>query len=195
MNVIKNQIIAFFENLTPEGILILKIALIAISLSIILWVFKIIKTFFKYRKIAKTSIKIITPKEDNNIKRYYELQSLLTPPELKLFHIISSSINTKHYYVIPQTSLLSLMKIKFENDKEAWAKISNRRLDFLITDKNFKPILAIELDDKSHDLPHRQKRDIEVEEVLSGIGLKLVRFKLSTLEHPKLIHKTIKKAL
>jgi len=191
----KNYIFQILEKLDSTETQIL----IVVSIVVVLFVlYKLIDRsikFFIHRKVAKTEIREIIPDDNKEIKKFYELQELLTPPEFKLFQIIDSSINKKKYYIIPQTSILSLLNIKFENNREAWNKVSNRRLDFLITDKNFRPILAIELDDKSHEKPERQKRDLEVEEVLSGIGLKMIRFKMKALDYPELIQKKIKKNL
>ena len=39
----------------------------------------------------------------------------------------------------------------------------------------FPPVLAIELDDSTHELPERQERDSEVERVLKGAGVPLLR--------------------
>lgn len=37
------------------------------------------------------------------------------------------------------------------------------------------PVLAIELDDKTHELPERQERDTEVERILKNAGVPLLR--------------------
>jgi len=45
-----------------------------------------------------------------------------------------------------------------------WAK----RMDYVITDRDSKVLLVIELDDKSHDRNDRKKRDKFVNKTLSG---------------------------
>jgi hypothetical protein len=40
-----------------------------------------------------------------------------------------------------------------------------------------RPLVAIELDEPSHDQPHRQARDAEVEQLLKLAGLPLVRLR------------------
>jgi len=58
-----------------------------------------------------------------------------------------------------------------------FASISQKHLDFVLCDpKTLRIILAIELDDRSHDAEDRQKRDRFVDEVLDRAGVTLIRF-------------------
>jgi predicted RNA-binding Zn-ribbon protein involved in translation (DUF1610 family) len=55
-------------------------------------------------------------------------------------------------------------------------KIDRKHVDFLLCDpKTVRPILGIELDDKSHQRPDRQERDEFVQNVFSAAKLPLVR--------------------
>jgi very-short-patch-repair endonuclease len=40
---------------------------------------------------------------------------------------------------------------------------------------NIRPLFAIELDDRTHNLPNRIDRDKEVERILHGAGIPLIR--------------------
>lgn len=58
-----------------------------------------------------------------------------------------------------------------------FASISQKHLDFVLCDpRTLRIVLAIELDDRSHDAENRKKRDRFVDEVLEGAGVRLVRF-------------------
>ncbi len=56
-------------------------------------------------------------------------------------------------------------------------RVDRKHVDFLLCDPNtMRPVLGIELDDKSHDRADRQARDQLVEGVFKAAGLSLVRF-------------------
>ena len=50
-------------------------------------------------------------------------------------------------------------------------------MDFALCDKTMRPLLAIELDDLSHEQVRRKRRDSEVERIFSEAGLPLLRLK------------------
>ena len=55
-------------------------------------------------------------------------------------------------------------------------RIDRKHVDFLLCDpKTVRPIVAIELDDKSHERPDRMERDKLVQGVFSAAGLPLIR--------------------
>lgn len=55
-------------------------------------------------------------------------------------------------------------------------RIDRKHVDFLLCDpKTVRPIVAIELDDKSHERPDRMERDELVQGVFSAAGLPLIR--------------------
>lgn len=58
--------------------------------------------------------------------------------------------------------------------------ISQKHLDFVLCDlRSTRFVLAIELDDRSHEQSHRRKRDLFVNQVLAQAGIRLVRFRAS----------------
>ena len=55
--------------------------------------------------------------------------------------------------------------------------IAQKHLDFVLCDRHTTQfLLAIELDDRSHDRPDRRKRDEFVNRVLAQAGVALIRF-------------------
>ena len=55
-------------------------------------------------------------------------------------------------------------------------KISQKHLDFVLCDAGTSAIvLAVELDDRTHDAPERRARDSFVDEVLATAGVRLLR--------------------
>lgn len=58
----------------------------------------------------------------------------------------------------------------------AFRHINQKSLDFVACGKeSMRPLFAIELDDKTHNLPRRIERDQEVERILHGAGIPLIR--------------------
>ena len=57
-------------------------------------------------------------------------------------------------------------------------RILQRQVDFVICDRaTFRPLLAIELDDATHDRPRRTKSDTFENEALKSAGLPLLRLR------------------
>ncbi len=55
--------------------------------------------------------------------------------------------------------------------------IAQKHIDFVLCDPvTTRFILAIELDDRSHDRPERRRRDAFVDQVMAGAGVRLIRF-------------------
>ena len=53
-------------------------------------------------------------------------------------------------------------------------RIDRKHLDFVICDANLAPVLAVELDDSSHDDESRQERDAFVDQVLAASALPIL---------------------
>ena len=57
-------------------------------------------------------------------------------------------------------------------------RIASRHVDFLIcTPSTMQPLVAIELDDSSHERPHRRERDNFVDNAFQAAGLPLIHFR------------------
>ena len=102
----------------------------------------------------------------------------MSRPEHEFFDILLSVIGNQ-YHVFPQVHLPTILehKIKGQYWHGAFRHIDEKSIDFVLCDKQYiKPILAIELDDHSHEGLDRQERDGEVERILKEAGLPLLRF-------------------
>jgi len=110
---------------------------------------------------------------------FYKKSELLTPAEKDFFKILIQAANA--YHIFPKVRMADFIKVQALNPKEwgkAFSKIKAKHIDFLLADKStLEPILAIELDDKTHQRPDRQQRDIFVDQTLTKIGLPILRIK------------------
>lgn len=110
---------------------------------------------------------------------YYKNPYFISFAERSFFNILKTIVEDK-YYIFPQVSLNSLLKINLHG-KEYWKyinKINQKSVDFVLVDKtNFNPVLIIELDDMSHILEYRKQRDEFLEKSLTNAGIKYLRIK------------------
>ena len=109
---------------------------------------------------------------------YKRKDFLMTRAEHEFFDILVE-VAGNQYYVFPQIHLSTILdnKVVGQNWRGAFHHIDEKSVDFVICDKAYiKPILAIELDDKTHEREDRKGRDGEVERILKESGLSLLRF-------------------
>lgn len=107
----------------------------------------------------------------------YEPKSeYLTKAELAFLQILRQSVNGM-YEIVPQVPLGSIVRVK-NNSKDYYTyynQIDRKILDFVLFNKlNFKPLLIIELDDSSHNLPDRKNRDKFVDKVLEVVKIPIL---------------------
>lgn len=111
--------------------------------------------------------------------RYSSKKYLMTAAENEFFDTLLKSVGDS-YYVFPQVHLSAFL---YKSKGQAYWRgaqdyIEKMSVDYIICDKKYrKPLLAIELDDKTHDLENRKKRDADVERILANANLPLLRFR------------------
>jgi hypothetical protein len=103
-------------------------------------------------------------------------EAFLTPAEIAYFKVLRVIFGSK-YLIFARVSVLDLCDVLDRPlTQEALDKIDRQQVDFVLCHpRTFKPMVAIELEDASHDLPDRHARDEFLDEVFRGIGMKLVR--------------------
>ncbi|MBP6929451.1 MAG: DUF2726 domain-containing protein [Candidatus Moranbacteria bacterium] len=116
--------------------------------------------------------------EKKKIYTYRSKESFMTSAEREFFGVLKSAIGEK-YQIFAQVHLPTILdcKINGQNWHGAFRHIDEKSVDFVLCDSiSLKPLLAIELDDKSHDEESRQLRDEEVERIFKEANLPLLRF-------------------
>ena len=103
-------------------------------------------------------------------KKYILKESLCNDNELKLYKILNNILE-KELIALPQINLQTIIDTdKYERNNELF-----RNLDFCIFEKEtLKPILAIELNGKSHQEKRIIKRDESVKQILENAKLPLI---------------------
>lgn len=109
---------------------------------------------------------------------YRVRDDFLSPAEQSFFLILKKAVDD-WALVCPKVSLGDLFYARSSNPREHRTytnKIDRKHIDFLLCDPlTAKPILGIELDDRSHQRADRQERDEFVEEVFDAAQLPLAR--------------------
>lgn len=138
---------------------------------------------------------IFAPREQRY--RYKRKTKIMTEAEEDLYKKLTQ-ICCNRYIVFPQIHLSSLLEHKIwgQNWKAAFYHINGKSVDFVLVDKQtLKTVLAIELDDYTHQQRLRQVRDKEVEHIFCSAGVPLCRLSNTLYKTPKQIAIEIKKSL
>ena len=104
---------------------------------------------------------------------YTHKDSLLTNFE-KTFYKKLKHVVPEEYILQAQVNLASVVKKNFNN--KFINELSSRNIDFGIFDEDLKPIVLIELNDKSHKQQSRYKRDLKIREILEEANIPLITF-------------------
>jgi hypothetical protein len=110
--------------------------------------------------------------------QYQCRETLMTHSEHELFKILLEIVGGE-YYVFPQVHLDAILNYKIRGQSwiGAFRHINEKSVDFVICDKQFeKPLLAIELDDRSHEREDRIARDLIVNNIFKNASFSLQRF-------------------
>lgn len=107
--------------------------------------------------------------------------SIMRHDERQLFDILMKLYNDK-YYIFPQVKLTSLLAIK-ENVKDhdnVYRIIDHKSVDFTMYDRTvIAPVLAIELNGKSHLQLNKKNRDQMVKSILTKSGIQFAAIQVA----------------
>lgn len=109
--------------------------------------------------------------------QYKRKNFFLTRAEHECFDALVAAVGND-YHIFAQVHLPTLLdhKVTGQNWRGALSHVSQKSVDFVLCDKKYiSAQIAIELDDKTHERPDRQERDEEVERILKGAGIPLLR--------------------
>jgi hypothetical protein len=115
----------------------------------------------------------------NSRRPAYRRGRFLTPNEKRFLTVLDEAVGAR-YRVFAQVRLADLVDVdlRASNSKRraAMNKVFGKSIDFVICEAaGLEPVAAVELDDRTHALPHRRERDAFVDAVFSEIGIPLLR--------------------
>jgi hypothetical protein len=127
--------------------------------------------------------------------RYKARAFLLTPTEREFFLALKLALVKKEtvFSKVRQADILEVDQAVSQHFWQAFNKISQRHVDFVVCDPlTSKPLIVIELNDKSHARPDRVKRDVQLRLALSQTDIRLIEItaarSYSALEIRKIIY-------
>ena len=99
----------------------------------------------------------------------------LSPAEASFFHVLRVAV-AEEYLIFPKVRLADLVfPPRQEGQHGAWQRINRKHIDFVLcAPRTLRPLVALELDDRSHRRPDRLERDAFVDRVFADAGLPLV---------------------
>jgi len=117
--------------------------------------------------------------DDEEIEREvtpYFAKNVLTKTELILMERLTNCY--PEYYVLAQVQLSQMLGVHKGNNYMSWFNRINRMsIDFVICDANAEVLVAIELDDWTHNRPDRVEADAKKDRTLEDAGIRLVRMR------------------
>jgi len=127
---------------------------------------------------------------------YVRADRFLTPAEASFLGALRLAVADR-YEVFAKVRLLDLLSVKAgEGRQAAFNRVQAKQIDFLLCERGTsRPVLALELDDSSHQQSSRQARDAFVEEVLEVIGLPALRVPVTRTYDPTEIARLISMSL
>jgi|JI10StandDraft_1071094.scaffolds.fasta_scaffold940295_2 hypothetical protein len=121
-------------------------------------------------------MKLIAPAADTRIAidHTYVAKPLLTLSEAK-FHKYLEMVSQGRCRILIKPRLADVFQHE-KGDLAGFNKISQKHVDFIICrNDDWTPMLAIELDDDSHQKRDRQNRDMFVNALFASTGIPLLR--------------------
>jgi len=106
-------------------------------------------------------------------KKWY----LLSKAERAFYEVLRTAAGDG-LYVFPKVRLLDLLWVPDTTPQRFMhlTRVMSKHVDFVLCDRHtVAPVLVVELDDASHELPGRAERDAFVDAVLRSTGLPVLR--------------------
>lgn len=122
---------------------------------------------------------------------YDPRKSLISKTEQAFFDALKANI-PENYHVFPQINLAAFI---CKTDKSLYQNELFRNVDFLITNNDYAPKIAVEINDKSHTDKKRRERDERVQKILEEAGIPIIKLWTSYGVNPEYIKNKINEAL
>lgn len=122
----------------------------------------------------------------------FKRRMLMTDNELEFHRRISAAL--PEFEIWPQVPIFALIEPQSRQGSARWRRglrlISNRRVDWVIA-RNAKPLVVIELDDKTHDPKSDKRRD----QILASCDFHVIRYKSHKKPSPDEIRNDVLQAI
>ncbi|QDS94646.1 Topoisomerase DNA binding C4 zinc finger [Roseimaritima multifibrata] len=115
------------------------------------------------------------PGSKNQDLPYRVRDNFLSAAELAFYRVLEQAVG-QTYSINNKVRLWDVLYVPRSDESRKYEnKISSKHLDFLLCDPiTMQPVLAVELDDASHDRKDRQDRDAFLDQALATAGLSIL---------------------
>ncbi len=139
---------------------------------------------------------VFKPLEAHGVQRehvYRMRDDFVSQAEVSFFHVLRRVIEDRAL-ISAKVRLADVIYAPWqEEQRSAWNKISRKHLDFVVCDpRTLVPVLAIELDDRSHQRQNRRERDSFLDDTLSQAGLPLLRITTRRSYDPQVLAQLVR---
>lgn len=119
-----------------------------------------------------------TVRGDDMIVWPFETMPIMTDSEVLFFKKLQLAL--PEFLIFSQVQLSRIIEPSDEvgQDRQFWFnRVCRQSVDFVLIDKDYQTVLvAIELDDWTHDSQARQRQDAKKDKALSSAGIPIMRF-------------------
>jgi hypothetical protein len=112
---------------------------------------------------------------DVALRPFLKRKYLLTKAEKGFFDVLSSIVGNHPIHAKVRLADIVDADQRHLLRKSNFDYIKSKHIDFVICDRALSPIIAIELDDSSHQRPDRVARDRDVNRILEFASLPILR--------------------
>ena len=135
------------------------------------------------------------PRKRNKPPPYRRQKYLCTAGEWRFCQKLEEAVGDR-FTVMMQVRVGALLTVPAK-DWERWGRrVSQKSFDFALVAKGSSYVAAVvELDDKTHLLPGRRKRDKFIDEACKRAGLPLIRFKTAQRYDVEAVREAVKAGL
>lgn len=130
-----------------------------------------------FKKNTKTPIEKPVKGDDFPIWPF-ERMPIMTDSEVQFFKKLQLAL--PDFLIFSQVQLSRIIEPSDEagNDRQFWFnRVCRQSVDFVLIDKDYQTVLiAIELDDWTHESQTRQKQDAKKDKALASAGIPIIRF-------------------
>lgn len=136
-----------------------------------------IRLFQKSGKPQKKDdlVRFSLPADEPEVLPYFVREDFFSAAEASFFRVLKTVVG-ENLIICPKVSLAEIFYVSHpEVNLPYFNKINRKHVDFVLcSPKTLKPVLAIELDDSSHQRADRVERDEFVDDVFATAGLRLI---------------------
>lgn len=127
----------------------------------------------------------------------FEPMPLMTDSEVLFFHKLEQAL--PEYRIFSQVQLSRMIEPTEDVGKERqfwFNRVCRQSVDFVLVDKDLQTVLlAIELDDWTHESQARQRQDAKKDKALASAGIPIMRFHAEKMPSSQIIRHDVLRVL